>query len=374
MATWIALGVLSFATRATSAPFPFAEGAFFTQLAKAGQERKIQVLVLDPRSVHPGTRHASGYGWQKGQWQRASVELPALLYDRCYYPSRAAYRRLAPFVAAIKALPHVTFLGHGLPHKWAVYRMLRTAPALRPYLPETAPLSTAAQLRLWLRRHGSIVVKPRGGAQGRGVLRVKPEGGGWHVVGRDSRNRPVALHIASIEALWAHLLPLHRSSSLIIQPYLALHTANQTPFDLRVLVQKDGTGTWQLTGTAVRTGQPGSLTANLHGGGTALATKPFLDAHYPPQTVAAITEQVHTIAAIVPRHLEALHGRLFELGIDLGIEPDGRVWILEVNSKPGRASFWHTGDRKAAQLSVLRPLEYARWLSASPPRTGGRFS
>ncbi|GAB6932876.1 YheC/YheD family endospore coat-associated protein [Calditerricola satsumensis] len=372
MAPWSSLGVLAFAMSA--APFPFAERTFFTQLAEAGQELKIQVFVLDPRTVHLGSRRASGYAWRNGRWRREPIALPALLYDRCYYPNRTAYRRLSPFVAAIKALPHILFLGHGLPHKWAVYRMLRTSPALRPYLPETAPLSSAALLRLWLRRHGSVVVKPRGGAQGRGVLRIQPESGGWRVVGRDGHNRPVARRIASFEALWAHLVPLHRSHSLIVQPYLALHTVDQTPFDLRVLVQKDGTGTWRLTGSAVRAGQPGSLTANLHGGGRALATQPFLEAHYPHQTVARITEHVHTIATVLPSHLEAHHGRLFELGIDLGIEPDGRVWILEVNSKPGRASFWHTGDWKAARLSVLRPLEYARWLLMSSPQTGGRFS
>ncbi len=37
------------------------------------------------------------------------------------------------------------------------------------------------------------------------------------------------------------------------------------------------------------------------------------------------------------------------------------MWLLEVNSKPGRTVFRQTGEREAAVKSVENPILYARY-------------
>ncbi|WP_036724954.1 YheC/YheD family protein, partial [Paenibacillus forsythiae] len=115
------------------------------------------------------------------------------------------------------------------------------------------------------------------------------------------------------------------------------------PFDVRVLMQKDGNGRWTLGGMAVRLGPRGSLTSNLHGGGTAVHPASFLRKQY-GGAAANILAELALASAFLPPLLEAGFGRLGELGLDFGIDPGGRIWLLEANSKPGRSAFALTGD------------------------------
>ena len=60
-----------------------------------------------------------------------------------------------------------------------------------------------------------------------------------------------------------------------------------------------------------------------------------------------IIQTIRDLSAQLPSLLEEGFGRLGELGIDFGVDTKGRVWILEVNSKPGRRAFTLTGDGHA---------------------------
>lgn len=95
------------------------------------------------------------------------------------------------------------------------------------------------------------------------------------VRGRDGTNTPFQYVFDSqAEGLnWIH--EFIGSRRYIIQPFLHLTNSKGQPFDVRVLMQKNGLGRWTLTGMAVRLGNQGSLTSNLHGGGTAVSPLPF---------------------------------------------------------------------------------------------------
>ncbi|WP_277714094.1 YheC/YheD family protein [Paenibacillus mucilaginosus] len=77
------------------------------------------------------------------------------------------------------------------------------------------------------------------------------------------------------------------------------------------------------------------------------------------------------LAAELPEALEAGYGRFAELGIDFGVDRDGRLWLLEVNSKPGRSVFTLLGDARAAEAALLRPLQYAASLLPAAGRGAG---
>ncbi|MNJ02586.1 Endospore coat-associated protein YheD [compost metagenome] len=48
-----------------------------------------------------------------------------------------------------------------------------------------------------------------------------------------------------------------------------------------------------------------------------------------------------------------------ELGLDLGVERGGRVWIIEVNSKPGRSVFHRLSLEQAGDSADRNPIAYA---------------
>ncbi|HEX6988094.1 MAG TPA: YheC/YheD family protein, partial [Bacillota bacterium] len=165
---------------------------------------------------------------------------------------------------------------------------------------------------------------------------------------------------------WAHSRLRGR---LLLQPELQLRDRRGRPFDLRVLVQRDGRGRLAVTGSAVRVGRAGSWVANLHRGGTALTPEAAQD-RLPGLAEAAaelpggsLAVAAHAAALRVTAAIERRWGRFAELGIDLGFDLGRRrLFFLEANTRPGRLIFRKSGDHEARLVSIRRPLEYARFL------------
>ncbi|MNN57292.1 Endospore coat-associated protein YheD [compost metagenome] len=75
----------------------------------------------------------------------------------------------------------------------------------------------------------------------------------------------------------------------------------------------------------------------------------------------------------IPAALEACNGRMAELGLDLGVDRDGRVWIIEANTKPGRSIFRKLGQEKLLLQAERNPIAYACYiLSRTSIRADGK--
>lgn len=342
---------------------PYAEHPFFRQIALQATACGLKTVVFSPQTWQPSQPWIRAYTWSEEQkkWKAIITPLPVLVYDRCYFLSSAHYRSVAPYLKQLQRHPKVQFLGHGLAGKWEVYTILSRYPDIRPHLPETDRVYVSQDVLAHLARIGDVVIKPLGGSLGRKVIRItKGSANTVHLSGRDGYNRPFSATIpASQLDLWLRKqLPTAR---WLIQPYLELSTPDQRPFDIRVLVQKNGQGEWEIVGKAIRQGQPGGLTANLHGGGQGIGFIPFMQRHFPDQ-VERIARQIDELSLKIPPLLEKSHGPLVELGIDIGVDRHGNVWVIEVNSKPGRSLFAWTGEKDVQMRSVQNIVHYACYL------------
>ncbi|SMO33021.1 YheC/YheD family protein [Melghirimyces algeriensis] len=350
---------------------PFQEAGYIKELTAAGVPFGIQLITFSPMDVDWKTRKVSAWRYDpKGKrWHKESHPIPHLIYDRCYYLTSEQYAAYKPYISRISKDSQTHLLGRPLGGKLHTHHMIQENPALRPYLPPTIKLQSSADILTALQKHAAILIKPNGGSHGRGVAAIIPEGDSFRVWGRSKANRRFHLLLHSRKTLcrWAEQFTQH--SRYIIQPYLSLTTMDGRPFDIRILVQKDRSGCWVTTGMAVRTGHFSSLTSNLHGGGHAERAIPFLKKYYPPGKVSKILKSIRFLSLNIPKQIESQHGRLLELGLDIGVDRNGHVWLLEANSKPGRSIFLKTGEQDVRVQSVRLPIEYAHSLFQS--LTGG---
>ncbi|HEX7056558.1 MAG TPA: YheC/YheD family protein, partial [Bacilli bacterium] len=97
-------------------------------------------------------------------------------------------------------------------------------------------------------------------------------------------------------------------------------------------------------------------------GGEALEVKRFLEQEKGRAETNRLLREIPSICAEIPQALESRFGRLGELGVDLGIDRDNNVWILEVNSKPGRRVFSLIHNLDAERRAVRNPIQYACFL------------
>lgn len=349
---------------------PFHEASYFKQLSLEGNKLGITLIVFSPKAVDWSTRSLLGWRYESktNRWKVERHSLPYLIYDRCYYLNRSQYFEYKPFVYKLANDPQIRLLGRPLSGKWQTYTMLKRKQSLNSYLPETIRYHATLELLPLFKKWGTILIKPNGGSHGRGVASLRPEKGGIRLLGRSPRNQLFNRWIG-----YQELKPwLHRfigSSRYIVQPCLDLNSSDGRPFDVRILVQKNEKRNWVVTGMAIRTGRMGTLTSNLHGGGKAERAIPFLSKQFSREVMKQILLEIDWLSTQVPIQIEREHGSLVELGIDIGISPQGRIWILEVNSKPGRSVFLLTGEKQVRLRSIQNPIRYARTLLEE--RVGG---
>ncbi|MDF2681253.1 MAG: hypothetical protein K0R47_2443 [Brevibacillus sp.] len=344
----------------------FIDKGYYKKLTLFGRKQGIRVFVFSPRRVNFSSRTVPGFEYRNGAWQSDTFPLPAFVYDRCFIGPD--YRNYKPFVEKLQNDRNITFLGHGLSGKWQVHQMLIHSAVLAPSLPPTEILTYSA-LQDTLDHYGSAIIKPMAGTHGVGVVRIAECRGGYEISGRNKENKPFRRVVKEPGGLRSFVTAFTTGRKFLVQPYLELHTPDGSPFDVRVLVQKNGKGEWETTGKAVRIGDKKSITSNLHGGGKAVPLTPFLSRHYKPAMQARIEQTIDRLTGELPRFLEKSHGRLVELGIDVGIDTAGNVWIIEVNSRPGRTVFTMINDPAARFHSITQPVRYAHYLMKE--RVGG---
>lgn len=343
---------------------PIPEKDYFRRLSRLGQKLGLTVFVFFPNQVDWPRKRVLGYAYSPSSksWGKHFFPIPDIVYDRCFYSNANTYALYREPIRRLHAFRGTKFLGYGLKGKWNVYNMMSRDESLLPHLPETEVLEHSDDISRWLADKGELFLKPQGGSHGKGVLHIAEARQGINVNGRTWHNETVRQQFRSKSRLFAWLAQFTNGRKYVIQRYLTLTTSNGDAFDIRALVQKNGEGRWTLTGMAVRQGAPGSITSNLHGGGHAEETEPFLRKHYGADAARRIIEKVKKVALRVPLVLEQYHGRLVELGVDLGVDADGRVWVLEANSKPGRSSFASLSDENVRLASIRNPILYAKFL------------
>ena len=340
------------------------ERPVYEKMIAAGKRLGMHVFVFTPQDVDDarGRIHALVFKPESGTWSRQWSRFPNVIYDRCRIQRSRRFQQLLAFR---KRYSHLTFLNRPLRNKWTVYRTLSKVTAFRGHLPVTRLYESSADVSSLLRKFPTVYVKPINGTGGRGILRIDRRSDGTYLLqGRNHSRGIVKPRVVSAGNLPSAVRGWDRHGDrYIVQQGLNIKLPNGRVHDYRMLVQKNGSGVWEVTGCAGRIGPAGSITSNLHGGGKAAPMNGLLRQWVGDEDeVARIRRTAETFGVNVARHLESTYNALCELALDLAIDRNGNVWLLEVNPKPAREGFSRAGERDVYRKAILRPIEYGLWV------------
>lgn len=337
---------------------PFPEANYYAALAEQAAKENLKLFVFFPESISLQKRKIIGYEYLNGQWSLARYPFPDIVYDRVFYNS-SYYHKNKQIVKMFKQVPEINFMNRGLPSKWELFQQLKLDHRLRPHLPRQELFTNADQLSSLLKHENSLIIKPIAGGFGKKVFHLI-KGQPAILEGRNAKNQFFRRAFGSTKEAIDFLAP-KLNQRYLLQQYLELNSPDGHPYDVRVFAQKNEQGEWRVIGKGIRLGPKNKLTSNIRGGGNAEHFHSFVKQIHPDQFEKILTS-VENIGILVPQVLEKKYHPLFEIGIDVGIDRYGGVWIIEANAKPGRKIFELMGDHQTSQQAILGPIKYARYV------------
>ncbi|MFJ7752415.1 YheC/YheD family protein [Peribacillus muralis] len=343
------------------------ENHYFTEIAKTAKSFNMNVCKFTPENIDCDVKKVRGerFDAEKEMWIAASADIPDFIYDRCFHGLSRQPSETRNKINWLKE--HSNFLGIGLPGKWDVYQILKKHPLLQAFFPETVQVSTSEDIIGHLERLDKIIIKPEFGAGGTGIYLLSKNDDGT-LVSMTKKGTKYERQFTSKSQLNKWLQHLLNRFKYLCQPYLELCNQENEPFDLRILLQKNEKNQWVERGRGIRTGQKDGITSNLATGGEAMTLDSFIKEN--PEIISVAVEQkIQHILRTLPAKTEGVFERLFELGIDLGIDNKGQVWIMDINSKPGRKII------QALQPETMNaihraPLRYSQYLADHLQKAG----
>lgn len=324
------------------------------QLLRHARRINLLAFALAPEGVDASEpRYVYGYVLSGKRWQRRRLPFPDVVYDRIQ--ARSWERRPETIRAKemLRNSPHTAYFNEGFFDKWTVHEKMMKHEVLAEFLPPTEKVTDAESLRNFLTKYPSAFLKPTEGSQGKGIVRIRKHGQrySWRRGGRVVRHK-------NLDSLYRYVRRLQRGKTYIIQPDLRLATFGGRPFDVRILWQRDGAGRWRRTKTYARVAARGQLTSNLSRGGDGIGLAWALRRTFGKSGRRIYRRVRQSIRTIIEHMEEVFDSPLGEIGLDIGIDKRGRVWVIEVNSKPFRKL-----DSWGAYLSYRRPMAFSRHLA-----------
>ncbi|MED1406865.1 YheC/YheD family protein [Bacillus mycoides] len=227
-------------------------------------------------------------------------------------------------------------------NKKSMYNFLKTDHYLSLFIPETKEIEDENALFSFLNQYRDVVLKPITGSLGKGIMRVVIDENSRYKVQYTNKN----FEFIDKNQLLIFLKRKIKSKLYIIQQYLQLAKVKNSPLDFRVMVQKKSNDdNWKVTGIYAKVAFDGYFTTNLAKKGEVMTVEQAIgDSDLKETNLKELLQQIDDATLRVAQRLQEVAPYHRVWGLDMGIDSDGALWIIEVNSKPGLKGFKRLED------------------------------
>lgn len=296
---------------------------------------------------------------ENSRWVFQTLPLPVIIYDRnVENNSRAESIELRKRLKGIcQILNPMAKL-----RKWETIKAIEKNPKLFSIIPTTIQYENSNDLENSLKLYPSLYLKPDSLSKGKGIFRVsKNQNEKYKIEYRTpEKNHTVTLkHLKDLEILMSQYL--EKGGGYIIQQEINKALFKGNSFDFRALFQKDFQGVWQLSGAAGRIAGKGSIITSPRSGGAVEDLETILKEVFNESftTSNGLYENIVSLGREICLSLEKEFGDCIELGLDMAIDINKKIWLIEVNGKPLKVSLKRLGNPEVMARCNRRPIEYA---------------
>ncbi|MEH7072736.1 YheC/YheD family endospore coat-associated protein [Neobacillus drentensis] len=288
-----------------------------------------------------------GKAYEKGKWIEKEFPFPDVIYNASYQASE----KTKPIFDYL--YDRIPFTSHSIGDKLTVYNRIYKANKFKDYL---IPFYELTDLQIFfdmINRYKKVIVKPLSGHQGGGVVFIEKYGSNDYKI-----NDAGVVSTINKEQLTDLLSHKIHENEYVVQQFIISQTKSGQVFDFRLHVQKNGEGKWVITSIYPRIGRSGTITSNMGSGGYSTYLDIFLKTEF-GDTWFDMKKYLEQFAIRFSNHFDSLYdNELDELGIDVGIDAKQKLWLFEVNWRPGPPNIFNL-ELDVAKNTIL----YAKYLA-----------
>lgn len=350
-------------TRSSDRPFG-ANTAFCKEMTDACSIFGATVIFFTPEEMNASPQSVKGHIYSGGKWSVRTFPLPNVVYNRLTSRKYENQANVQQFMKEVKSRYGTEIFNEKYLDKTEVFEALRKDKSLHSFLPESYLFKNFQMLKSMAGRHHVLFLKPITGSLGKGIIRIRKEQGGSYICHFTNLNGVRKQSFSSLAALFNTLSAKLKSQRYQLQQGLDLITAAGRPIDFRALVQKGALGKWEITSIVARIAGNQHFVSNLARGGTLSTVKEAVARSSLGASRGAISGKLRRAALEIAKGIETQIPYHFgELGIDLAVDNIGKIWLIEVNSKPSKEDNTPLNGEKKIRPSVKQLVQYARYLA-----------
>lgn len=348
-------------------PFPLRpigeRSLFFSKLLSVEKLVGTHGFIFGEEHINWDNGTIEGLFYHENGWEKKEVPFPNVIYDRL--PNRrsekkAAFKQIKDRLQKEYLIP---WYNPGFFNKLDVFERLQQDEVSAKYLPETHPFSSFSLVERMLSDYGHVFIKPSNGSLGLGIHQIiyDRESGAYYCRYRERDGSNKLRKYETLEALFRHVFKNRKLTSMLVQQGIHSIKVEKRNVDFRVHTNKDAEGNWHVTAVAAKVASLGSVTTHVNNGGMIKTIAEIFQSK--KEQVEAI-KKLKAACLILSRSLEEqMDGIVGEIGFDMGINREGRVWLFEANSKPGRSIFKHPQLKDFDLLTRKLSLEFSIFLA-----------
>lgn len=305
----------------------------------------LDFFYFTPRRVDLDNKKINGFYFDLGAWHEKIFAYPDVIYNE---GSAKTDHSLDVFVALRQ---EVLFTSHSVGAKTSVYERLLAHGKMDQFVIPYENITSPEQVIHFLYQHQQAIIKPVWGHKGIGIVHVQRLSD--HYLVNENLNRMQW----NEDQLKDFLSQRIKQEKHILQSYIPSRTSDGRAFDFRIHAQKNGQGQWCIPSIYPRVGYEGSFISNISLGGFTNFLTPFLQHEFGAEAYN-LQRSLEHFGLTMAAHMDDIYGESFdELGIDVGLDPQHRLWLYEINWKPGPPPIYYL------ELDVVRhSIQYAKWL------------
>ncbi|MBS4176696.1 YheC/YheD family protein [Lederbergia citrea] len=292
--------------------------------AAVAKMENVPFVYFSYNSIDFNSKKINGWVYEDGKWDQREIRFPDVVIN---ISSPKTKKQL---VIQRQLKTSTIFTSYPVGNKMKVYEKIKKGDQFVHALIPSVKLNSGEEILSLLNTNSRVVIKPFTGHHGENVIFFE-QGTDGTVIITDSLSK----WMSNKNELLTFVETLTDQQSYLLQPFIECKTKAGLIYDFRIHVQKNGLGEWEVNLIYPRISGNNKLISNISSGGYRGELSSFLREEF-DNRASEIKELLETFGIQFSTHFDTLYEHSFdELGIDVAIDQNGKLWIFEVNWRPG---------------------------------------